>query len=214
MSPDSLWLTSTTKQYVHISSPKKWYMTRCISQPATDFFAYRIVVLGLFKLYIKARHEIREFLNANNWLIHPIAFDIDLSWNIFTLHNFCSILIKQLTDLWKVRTENLKFRTDLEDWVKDGWSVTQQMIIYKGRLLKKSSNQKSKLLLSTQQRWSLHGFQTSHFICNLFGCKLWLLSIQNHALHCFQAFASCHLRLLCWSIWIWADSFFSDRTST
>ena len=31
----------------------------------------------------------------------------------------------------------------------DGWSVTQQMIVYKGKLLKKSSNRKSKLVLST-----------------------------------------------------------------
>ena len=36
-----------------------------ISPPATNFFAYRTVILGLFKLNIKARHEVREFLNAN-----------------------------------------------------------------------------------------------------------------------------------------------------
>ena len=59
------------------------------------------------------------------------------------------MLIEQLIDLEKVRTENLKFRTDLRDQVMDGWSVTQWMIVYKGRLLKKSSNQKSKLVLST-----------------------------------------------------------------
>ena len=40
------------------------------------------------------------------------------------------MLIKQLIKLEKVRTENLKFRTDLQD----GWSVTQQMTIYKGKL--------------------------------------------------------------------------------
>ena len=45
--------------------------------------------------------------------------------NIFTLHNFCSTLIKQLVDLEKVRIDNLKFRTDLLDQVMDGWSVTQ-----------------------------------------------------------------------------------------
>ena len=45
----------------------------------------------------------------------------------------------------------------------------------------------------SSQRWLLHGFQTSHFICSLFGCKLWLLSIQNHSLNCFQAFAPQHL---------------------
>ena len=52
------------------------------------------------------------------------------------------------------------------------------MIVYKGRLLKKSSNQNQS---SSCQRWSLHGFQTFHSICDLFGCKLWLLSIHNHA---------------------------------
>ena len=40
-------------------------------------------------------------------------------------HNFCSMLIEQLVDLEKVRTDKLKFRTDLRDWVMDGWSVTQ-----------------------------------------------------------------------------------------
>ena len=34
---------------------------------------------------------------------------------------------------------------------------------------------------SSCQRWSLHAFQTSHFICDQFGCKLNLQSIQNHA---------------------------------
>ena len=49
-----------------------------------------------------------------------------------------------------MRTKNLKLRTDLLDWVRDGWSVTQQMIVYKNKLLKKSSNWKSKLVLSTR----------------------------------------------------------------
>ena len=59
------------------------------------------------------------------------------------------MLIEQLIYLEKVRTDNLKFRTDLRDRVMDGWSVTQEMNVYKGRLLKKSSNRKSKLVLST-----------------------------------------------------------------
>ena len=52
---------------------------------------------------------------------------IDTSYRIrhVTSHNFCSMLIKQLIDLEKVRTDNLKFRTDLQDRVMDGWSVTQ-----------------------------------------------------------------------------------------
>ena len=35
------------------------------------------------------------------------------------------MLIEQLIDLEKVRTDNLKFRTDLRDRNMDGWSVTQ-----------------------------------------------------------------------------------------
>ena len=84
------------------------------------------------------------------------------------------MLIEQLIHLEKleVRTENLNFRTGLQDQLMDGWSVTQQMIVYKGRLLKKSSNQKSTML---------HGFQTLHIVCYRFGCKLWLQLIQMHA---------------------------------
>ena len=66
MSPNSLQLTSTTKPLVctNFRVLEKQYMTRCISPPATNFFPYRIVVLGSFKLNIKAGHEVREFLNA------------------------------------------------------------------------------------------------------------------------------------------------------
>ena len=35
------------------------------------------------------------------------------------------MLIEWLIDLEKVRTNNLKFRTDHQDLVIDGWSVTQ-----------------------------------------------------------------------------------------
>ena len=63
---------------------------------------------------------------------------------------------------------------------------------------------------SSCQCWSLNGFQTSHFICNQFGCKLWLLLVQNHARHRFQAFALCHLKSLCCAIRIWADALYLD----
>ena len=42
----------------------------------------------------------------------------------------------RLINLQKVKAENLKFRTDLRDLNVDGWSVKQQVIDYKGRLLK------------------------------------------------------------------------------
>ena len=57
----------------------------------------------------------------NLFSVHIIALDIDLSWNVFNLYKFCSMLIEQLINLRKVRTENLKkIRTDLWDWAMDG----------------------------------------------------------------------------------------------
>ena len=47
------------------------------------------------------------------------------------------MLIEQLIDRGKIRTENLKIWAHLRDPVMDGWSVTQTRIFYKGRLLKK-----------------------------------------------------------------------------
>ena len=77
-SPLSHWFVSIAR--------KNRYMTHRVSPPATDFFGYRTVVLGLFKFNIKARYEIREFLNANLWLIHLIAFEID--WRQFGVKMF------------------------------------------------------------------------------------------------------------------------------
>ena len=88
------------------------------------------------------------------------------------------MLIEQLINLEKVTTDNLKFMTDLRDRVMDGWSENLQIENWS----------------SSCQGWSLYGFQTSHFFCDRFGCKLWLHSIQNHAWHRFQAFASRHLK--------------------
>ena len=95
-------------------------------QPATAFLASvacRIVVLRLFMVNIKARHKIPECLNTNLSWIHLIAFYIfELKYFHFT--QFLLIAHQQLIDLEKVKTQNLKFRTDLQDQVMDGWSVT------------------------------------------------------------------------------------------
>ena len=84
------------------------------------------------------------------------------------------------------------------------------MNVYKGRLLKKSTNQKSKLVLSTLvTRW----LSNTAFHLLLIWLKLWLQSIQNHARHSFQAFARSHLKSLHCSIQIWADALSSGRSS-
>ena len=78
------------------------------------------------------------------------------------------------------------------DQVMDGL-VSNTLDVYKDKLLKKSDLQIENRSSSCQY-WSLYGLQTKHFICNKFGCKLWLWSIQNHARHSFQAFACSHLK--------------------
>ena len=54
------------------------------------------------------------------------------------------MLIEQPIDLRKAKTENLKVRTDTRYQVMDDLSVKQYMILYKGRLLEKAANRKSK----------------------------------------------------------------------
>ena len=84
------------------------------------------------------------------------------------------------------------------------------MNVYEGRLLEKPSNRKSKLVLSSLVTAWLSNIT---FHLRPFGCKLWLLSIQNYAWRRFQAFACSHLKSLRCSIQIWADALSSDRSS-
>ena len=107
-------------------SEKKWYMNRHITWTVLKFFFGCTIsdssgcILRLGKQYQNS------WAQSYDWyMIHLIAFDTDWSWNFFTLHNFCSLLIEQLIDLEKVRTDNLKFRTNLLDQVMVGWSATQ-----------------------------------------------------------------------------------------
>ena len=65
MSPDSLQLALTTKPLVHINCLKKMVYDSSYFATCNRFFAYTTVVLGLIKMNIKARHEIRIFLSAN-----------------------------------------------------------------------------------------------------------------------------------------------------
>ena len=162
-------------------------MTHCILQLSIAFLSAGLLFSDCSGWISRPGTQKPEFLNANLWTIRLIALDIDWSWNIFTLHNFYSMLIElliwaELIYLENVRTENLKFRTDLQDLVMDGWSVTQLKIVYKGRLLKKSSNQKLKLVLPTLVTTTTGYMAFQHCIsCDQLGCKLWWWSILNHA---------------------------------
>ena len=124
-------------------------------------------------LNIKARHEIQN----SWWLIHLIAFDIDWSWNVFTSHNFLLNAHRNssTSKKWKLITWNLGQIVEIELWragqYHSRWMFTKADC---------STNLHFENQSSSCQRWSLHGFQISQFICDRFGCKLWLLSIQNH----------------------------------
>ena len=133
MSPDSLLLALTTQPLVFISNRKQTVHDSSYFTTCNQFFCvlWQDCHARILNLNIKARHDIREFLKANLWSIHLIAFDIDWSWNTFTLHNICSKLIEQLIDLENVRTDNLKILTDLRDQVMDSLSVTPKMNVCK-----------------------------------------------------------------------------------
>ena len=121
------WLTATRFDHQGMSShwstkKGKWLVISC----NLELIFSRIVILRLLKLFIKASlanlrtrpDKIYQMgLTANVLLIHAIAFNTGLSGNIFSnfsSYRFCSMLIGQLINLRKVRTENLKFRaTDL-----------------------------------------------------------------------------------------------------
>ena len=75
------------------------------------------------------------------------------------------MFIVQVIYLKTKRTENLKIRTNFQDKVIDSAADCSKNLFVKSR----SS--------STQYR-SLFGFQALLFICDCFGCKLWLLSIM------------------------------------
>ena len=140
-------------EFVLWSSEKKNSICLVVFCNLQLFFlcVYRIVVLWLFKLNIKTRHEIPErkpLIDTSNHIQHRLELKYFLFAHFLLNAHWALTATEQLIDLEKVGTENFKFRTDLQGQVMVGWSVTQQIIVYKGKLLKKSSNRKSKLVLS------------------------------------------------------------------
>ena len=79
--------------------------------------------------------ELKPVIHTSYHIQHRL--EKNWNWKHFTLHNFCSMLIEPLFTLEKVRTENWKFRTDLQDQVIDdnnhlqGW-IAQK--IYKSKI--------------------------------------------------------------------------------
>ena len=171
-------------------------MTSHIPQPWTDF-ACRIVILRLLELNIKARQDIPEFMNdaimmAANlyWYILLHLHRLELKC-FFPSHNdFCSMLLEQLI-LCSRKSNGWLVSNTVNDWF--GEQITQKLF--------KSKIEARPFQAGIQD--DLHGSQPSRFICSgyQFGCKLWLPTIQNHAIDCFQAFAHRrHSHLFAWNL--------------
>ena len=103
MLPNIQLLALTTKPSVRVDLLKTTVYGSSFFTTLSSFFACRIVIVGLLLLNIKTRKIYRNSrLQTFYWYI-LITLDIDWSWNILSLH----------INLRKVRTEDLKFRTDL-----------------------------------------------------------------------------------------------------
>ena len=148
----------------------------------------------------KVRHEILERKPS----IHLFAFNMDWtpiynwSWNTWTLHNFCSMLVEQLNNLEKARTDNLtrKFRTDLWDQVMDDWSVRHSRWLAWDECLQK---QVAKKILKS--KIEAHPFNAGHYTafkhCISFATNL----AANFGCYWFRITPDVVSKLLCAANW-------------
>ena len=155
MSPDSLQPVLTTKPgkpLVHINYREKMvhellYFTTCNWFFCIQDFCTQIFQVKLAEYQGQTRKtrilERKPLINTSYCNQHRLEL------KHFSFAQFLLNAHQAAHQPWKVRTDNFKFRTYVRDWVLDGWSVTQKINVYEGGLLKKSSNRKLKLVLST-----------------------------------------------------------------
>ena len=142
----SLLLTSTTKPWVHINLLRRTEYDESYLATLNCFFACRIQQdchPRIAQVEYQGRTRYTRILDLKPFVdtYYSIQHRLDLKFPHFTYwHFFCAICIEQLMNLNKKRTENLNFGTDLQDQDMDCRSATQSVIIFKGRLPKKSSN--------------------------------------------------------------------------
>ena len=127
-SQNSLRLTLTTKALVRIIYSKNSVYDSSYFATFNRFFCVQDCRSRIVQVEYQGQTRNSRILERKpliNASLHLIAFNIDWSWNIFFSHNFCSMLIEQLIDLERLKSDNLKIRTDIWDRVMDCWSVTQ-----------------------------------------------------------------------------------------
>ena len=127
-----LWLTLTTKPWVCVSLQRKWYATWRVT--VTCFATCNPLFWGQDCRSQIAQVEYQG--QARKTRILESKPLIDTSYRI--RHRF-ELKYFHFAQIFLIASGR----------VIDAWSVTQQMIVYNDKLPKKSSNRKSKLVLST-----------------------------------------------------------------
>ena len=190
-------------------------MVYCLSylQPQSDFLHAGFSFLECSRWIWRAdKIDSNILINAYHRILHQLMLKINVE--IFPLHKLfaqCSHISSSTSEKWELRIWNLGHMFETSNW----WTVSNTVDNYFDsnfwdadclKIFKKRSYRS----FFSQCR-SFYGFQTLHFICNQYGCKLLLQLIQNQSRDCFSAFACWHLKLQCFSIGIWAHSLFLDR---
>ena len=80
------------------------------SQPWTNFFACWIFIFGLLKPEVNYIVHRRYTRILDSKPLITITLNIEWSWNIFSLHIFSSMLLKQVINLRKVRRWELEIQ--------------------------------------------------------------------------------------------------------
>ena len=138
MSPNTLCRIVTCPKLWPLGLPVYWYGIENLKSVWHSYFETRR--LGLSFSVQNLWLLIPEILTATLLLIYVVALDIDVEFfSLSTIFAHWLTLRSSLTsEKWKLTTWKLKFRTDLWNHSMDCWSVTQWMIIFKGRFLKTS----------------------------------------------------------------------------
>ena len=133
ISTDSLLVALTTElgePWVHIDLPKKTVYDSSHLSTLIRVLRAGFVVLACSSWLSRPdtiyQNSLPLYQNSLPITYYCIGHRLELYFFHFPL-NFYSAIIEQLIlliDLRKVKTERLKFRTDLQDQIMDGWSVT------------------------------------------------------------------------------------------
>ena len=173
------------------ATEKKLYLTSDILQQKNglnQIFCLQDCHSWMLKLNIKARHYLPEFLTSNLLLIHVIALDKDWSWNIFTSHIFCSMLINahwaahqpQKIEKWELKNWN---RSSKLDWLLcTGWFNSQHAYLFPCPILTQILMNDEKV----EQSYECWFGQPQPFTNSIKNCNTHEKKVNHHCQKCVQ----------------------------